>query len=253
MYLSIIIPAYNEEQRIRPTLDSVAAFARRVAFPVQVLVVDDGSSDGTAALIKARSADDDIFGLITYQPNRGKGYAVRTGMLAATGEYRLFMDADGSMAVEQVLYSLEALHQSNAQVAIATRYHQASQNLGEEALLRAAISRLGRLLIQRAVLPGISDSQCGFKVFTAEAAAALFSHLATYRWGFDVEVLARARALGMRVVEVPVTWQHIPGTRLAPSRALPSVLVTTTQVAWRYHTGQYGYDLEQERNDADSH
>ncbi len=239
MYLSIIIPAYNEAQRITPTLDSVAAFARRVDFAVEVLVVDDGSTDGTAALVERRSRQDDLFRLISYRPNRGKGYAVRAGMLASTGEYRLFMDADGSMAVEQVLGFLEALQQNDAQVAIASRYHQDSRNLGEESVLRGAVSRLGRLFIRLTTLPGISDSQCGFKLFTAAAAAALFPDLVTTRWGFDVEILARARAQGLRVVEVPVRWQHVAGTTLAPWRAAPSVLATTIQVAWRYHTGQY--------------
>ncbi len=239
MYLSIVIPAYNEEQRITPTLDSVAVFARQVDFPVEVLVVDDGSTDGTAALIEARSREDDLFGLISYRPNRGKGYAVHAGMLAATGEYRLFMDADGSMAVEQALDFLEALQQNDAQVAIASRYHEDSRRTGEESWLRGAISRLGRVLIGLTVLPGITDSQCGFKLFTSEAAATLFSNLTVRRWGFDVEILARARALDMKIVEVPVEWRHVAGTTLAPWRAVPSVLGTTIQVAWRYHTGRY--------------
>ena len=103
------------------------------------------------------------------------------------------------------------------------------------------------------VLPGISDSQCGFKLFTAEAAAALFPDLATHQWGFDVEILARARALDMRIVEVPVQWRPVAGTKLVAWRATFSVLATTVQVAWHYHAGQYGRDTELKRNDAHNH
>ena len=253
MYLSIIIPAYNEERRIPPTLDSVRAFAERMDFPSEVLVVDDGSTDGTTALIEEMCQQNDLLRLVSYPTNRGKGYAVREGMLAATGEYRLFMDADGSMAVEQALDMLTALERSNAQLAIATRYHTQSRNIGQQPVARAAVSCLGRLLIRWTVLPGISDSQCGFKLFTADAADALFPDLATHRWGFDLEILARARALGMRIVDVPVQWQPVAGTKLVAWHATLSVLATTVQVTWCYHTGQYRCDAELQGNDADNH
>jgi len=239
MHLSIVIPAYNEEKRITPTLDSVSAFVNNTDFLAEVLVIDDGSTDGTAALIQDRKESGEPFRLISYQSNQGKGYAVRKGMLAANGKYRLFMDADSSMPIDQAPGLLEVLEQENAQVAIASRYIAGSRNLGQGSAIRRFVSRLGGAFIRLTVLPGIADSQCGFKLFTSEAAAALFTNLQVHRWGFDVEVLARARALGMKIVEVPVKWQPMPGTTLSAWRATPSVLMTTVQVAWRYHTGQY--------------
>ena len=239
MYLSIVIPAYNEEQRLGATLQSVVRFAQRADFPTEVLVVDDGSTDGTAEVVRKAAAGSNRIRLIGYQPNRGKGYAVREGMLAAGGKYRLLTDADGSIAVEQVTQMLAALREQDAELAVATRYNVDSVCLGERSSLRGLLSRIGRPAVSLLALPGISDTQCGFKLFKGPSAVALFPGLSTHRWGFDLEILAKARAQGMKIVEVPIQWTPFGGSRLVPWAAALSVLATVIRVAWCLHTGQY--------------
>ena len=206
MELSLIIPAFNEAQRIEPTLRRVHRFL--VARPARfgILVVDDGSTDGTVALVTALAGELPGLRVLCSPANRGKGHAVRRGMLAATGQVRLFSDADGSTPIDELDALLRALA-AGADIAIGSRYLAASRVTRPQPWFRRVWSRLVNRVVQRVLLPGVADTHCGFKAFTAAAAAHTFAATVD-GWSFDLEVLARARAHGLRIREVPVRWEN---------------------------------------------
>ena len=207
MELSLIIPAFNEAQRIAPTLRRFHRFLAARPARFEIIVVDDGSSDGTVALVSALA--DELPGLrvLCSPANRGKGHAVRLGMLAATGQVRLFSDADGSTPIDELDPLLRALA-AGADVAIGSRYVAGSRVTRPQPWFRRVWSRLVNRLVQRLLLPGVQDTHCGFKAFTAAAAAHTFAACTVDGWSFDLEVLARARAHGFCIREVPVRWEN---------------------------------------------
>ena len=208
--LSIVIPAYNEALRIGPTLMSVAAhFAGE---DVEVVVVDDGSTDDTAAVVFGYESVLPGLRVIRLPENRGKGHAVRAGMLAATGEWRLMMDADGSTDVSEI-GALQGAASSGAPVAIGS-IAVPGADVVPQSFARRNAGRVANLLIRGMVLPGIHDSQRGFKLFRGDVADDVFSRARVDGWGFDVEVLALARTLGHRVAEVGVRWEHREDSRV---------------------------------------
>lgn len=235
--LSIIIPAYNEELRIAPTLNSVLDFAARRREATEVIAVDDGSTDRTAEV--CRRIGGAAVRLIRLRRNRGKGHAVRAGMLAATGEYRLFTDADGSTPIEQLVVLEEAMARAGG-YGVAFGSIATTGAVVERAQIgfRQSLGKLGNLLIQAAVLPGVRDSQRGFKLFSADAAAEVFGRCVIDGWGFDVEVLALARRLGFPIVEVPVRWTHVDGGTITPA-AYVTTLVDVARVRWRLWARSY--------------
>ena len=206
MELSLIIPAFNEAQRIGPTLQRAHRFlaARRASF--EIIVVDDGSTDDTVALVTALAGKLPGLRVLCSPVNRGKGHAVRLGMRAATGHVRIFSDADGSTPIEELDSLLQALA-SGADIAIGSRYLAASRVTRPQPWCRRVWSRLVNRMVQRVLLPGVIDTHCGFKAFTA-AAAHTFATCTVDGWSFDLEVLARARASGLRIQEVPVRWEN---------------------------------------------
>lgn len=210
--LSVVVPAYNEVGRIEPTLRDIAAYLGSLPDTAEVLVVDDGSSDGTAESVEAMSNEVPGLRVIRLPQNRGKGAAVRAGMLAARGRERLFMDADGSTPLSE-LERLRAAAQrtrGGADIVIGSIGVRGREVSHPQSALRSRVGQLGNLVIQALVLPGIRDTQRGFKLFSAEAAEATFSRCEIDGWGFDVEALAIARAYGLRIVEVGVRWDHRP-------------------------------------------
>lgn len=206
MELSVIIPAYNEAQRIGPTLQRVHAFLAARPARFEILVVDDGSTDDTVALVSALA--DALPGLrvLCSPANRGKGHAVRQGMLAATGRIRVFADADGSTPIDELNALLPALA-AGADIAIGSRYLPGSRVTRPQPWQRRVWSRLVNRVVQRVLLPGVVDTHCGFKAFTAAAATRTFAACTVDGWSFDLEVLACARAYGFRIREVPVRWE----------------------------------------------
>ena len=216
-YLSIIIPAYNEAERITPTLREVAAWVEAEHIAAEILVVDDGSRDATVAVVEALAAELPGVRLIASTPNRGKGHAVRLGMLSARGTLRLFMDADNSTSIAQLPALLDRVA-AGADVAIGSRRAPGAVSGVRPPWYRRAWSRLANRVIQADLLEGIHDTQCGFKLFTAEAAARVFERLSTDGWGFDLEVLVLARRLGYRIDEVAVTWSDDPRSKIHPLR-----------------------------------
>ncbi|MGI4735218.1 MAG: dolichyl-phosphate beta-glucosyltransferase [Janthinobacterium lividum] len=207
MELSLIIPAFNEAQRIGPTLRGAHRFLAARPASFEIIVVDDGSTDDTVALVTALAAELPGLRVLCSPANRGKGHAVRLGMRAATGRTRVFADADGSTPIAELEALLRALA-AGADVAIGSRYLPTSQVTRPQPWHRRAWSRLVNRVVQRVLLPGVADTHCGFKAFTAAAAARTFAACTVDGWSFDLEVLARAQAYGFRIQEVPVRWEN---------------------------------------------
>ncbi len=224
--LSIVIPAYNEELRISETLVSISEFLAERDLDDEVIVVDDGSTDATVDVVHSHAHRFSRLQVLVGNRNVGKGHAVRRGMLAATGRHRLFLDADNSTDVREFdrLVAAAAEEPIEPAVVIASLAVDGAHVAVAQPGLRSVLGRLGNALIQRLVLPGISDTQRGFKLFTGEASDAIFRRCRTDGWAFDVEALALARALGYHVLEVPVNWEHRDDSRVRPGAYFTTLL-----------------------------
>lgn len=210
--VSVVIPAYNEASRIRSTLETLCEHLQQRPWDWEIRVVDDGSTDGTANIADALAADEPRL-IVQREPHRGKGGAVKAGLLAARGRFRFMCDADLSMPIEELKRFLPPLL-DGCDVAIGSREGVAARRVGEP-VYRHLVGRVFNLFVQRIALPGISDSQCGFKMFTADAVMAIFPQVSVDGWAFDVEVLTIARAQGLRIVEVPIEWHYRAESRLS--------------------------------------
>lgn len=218
MKLSIVVPAYNETQRILPTLKSILSYASQRADDFELLVVDDGSSDGTADLVREKFGHDTHLRVLSYSPNRGKGHAVRYGLQHASGEWILFSDADLSTPIQEVEPMLEA-GSKGADIVIASRALGDAEIRERQPFYREAGGKLFNLMVRLLVLPDLHDTQCGFKLFRREAVAPVLGSLEIDGFAFDVEILALARAAGARIVEVPTVWTNSPSSRVRMSAA----------------------------------
>ena len=210
-FLSLIIPAHNEALRLPASLEAVRNAISAFPFETEVIVVENNSSDATAEITREWMKSMPQLRLISLaQP--GKGNAIRTGMLAAQGAWRFMADADFSMPVEEIRKFLPN-GLPLAPVGIASREAPGSKRIGEP-FYRHFIGRVYNLLVRLLVLPGLQDTQCGFKCFSAEAANAIFPLQRLEGWSFDVEVLTIARQLGFEITEIPITWHYQPGSRM---------------------------------------
>lgn len=214
--LSIVIPAYNEERRLEPSLAQMRAFLRRRP-STEVIVVDDGSTDATAAVVLRHANAWRSLRLLPLGRNQGKGAAVRAGVLAARGGRVLFTDADLSTPLAE-LPALEAAMDAGAPVVLGSRALDRSLVGLPQPFYRVAAGRTFNLMVQLFSVPGIQDTQCGFKLFTAEAGRRLFRLQQVPRFGFDVELLYLARKAGYKVAEVPVHWVDSPESKVRPVR-----------------------------------
>ena len=224
--LSVVIPAYNERSRIPGTLESISQYLESRNMNDEVIVADDGSNDDTADVVRAMSGQFRHLRVIEAGFNGGKGRAVRLGMLASVGRQRLFLDADNSTNISQLDRLLEAasLEPIEPAVVIGSIAAADSTIARGQSLLRSSMGRLGNQLIQRLVLPGITDSQRGFKVFNGEASEKIFRRCHVNGWAFDVEALAVARGLGYHVLEVPITWEHREDSRVRASAYVETLI-----------------------------
>ena len=211
--LSIVIPAYNEQGRLEPTIRAYAGYCRERGRRAELIVVDDGSTDGTTPLVERLAGEFPELKLIRLAQNQGKGYAVRSGIVNARGARILFADADGATPIGE-LDRLEAALDAGADVAIGSRAMQAADVRVRARIHRRLIGRAFHLLVRFTGVDGIADTQCGFKLFRGAVAHALFSRMRTAGFSFDVEVLMMARLCGFRIAEVPVNWAHQPGSRV---------------------------------------
>jgi dolichyl-phosphate beta-glucosyltransferase len=218
--LSIVVPAYNEAARIVPTLETTARYlqARGSKASCEILVVDDGSSDDTAEVASAWAAGHPgLLRVLRYERNRGKGYAVRHGVLWARGKRILFMDADLATPIEEI-EKLEAALDAGADIAIGSRPLRESRLLVRQPWYRELLGRTFNKVVQIMATPGIQDTQCGFKLLDAQAAREVFGRCVLDGFSFDVEALFLARRLGLSIAEVPVRWAHQPGSAVMDSR-----------------------------------
>ncbi len=212
--LSVVIPAYNEAERLPPSLRRIIAYLQRRQIDAELLVVDDGSTDGTAAAAEAVLAPLGERARVLRNPrNLGKGASVRLGMLVACGTRVLFSDADLSAPIEE-LEKLERALDAGAGIAIGSRAVDRTLVEERQPWPRDVMGRLFNLVAQVCAVPGIQDTQCGFKLFASEVVAPVFARTRVDRFGFDIEVLALAQRLGITVAEVPVRWRNSPGSRV---------------------------------------
>lgn len=214
--LSIVIPAYNEEARLPDTLATVFAYLEGKHFRfLEVLVVDDGSRDGTAALVEKERSLFPALRLLSNPGNRGKGFAVRHGMSEARGEWVLFSDADLSTPIEEIDKLIEAVERENADGAIGSRAIDRKLVGKRQSILREFSGRTFNLAMRLVTGLPYLDTQCGFKLFRREAAECVSSRQQIEGFGFDVEILYIARKHGYRIIEIPVRWFNAEGTKVS--------------------------------------
>jgi dolichyl-phosphate beta-glucosyltransferase len=223
-YLAVVVPAYNEEPRILPSLQRIRDYFKDQDYSWSVTVVSDGSTDRTEALVKEFCATNPCFHLNAYKPNRGKGYAVRKGMLEAEGEMVLFSDADLAAPIEEI-EKLLARMQPGISVAIGSRPLKDSTLEIHQPLYREMLGRASNMLIQLLGVRGIKDTQCGFKLFTRDATKEIFSRCKFDGFSFDFEALMIAHDLGLNIAEVPIRWAHQEGSKVVLWRDVPKALI----------------------------
>ncbi len=235
---SIVIPAYNESERLPATLDRVLVHIQERGWNAEILVVDDGSSDDTVAIVLSYAQKHPRLRLVKNPGNRGKGYSVRNGMLHATGEVLLFSDADLSSPIVETDKLFAALAEG-ADVAIGSRWLRAELQTQRQPLHRQLFGRIFNLALRLILGLRFHDTQCGFKAFTRPAAQAIFPLQQIERWGFDPEILFLARKFGFKVAEVPVKWAHSEGTRLHPLRDGIRMFFELLKIRWYSISGKY--------------
>jgi glycosyltransferase involved in cell wall biosynthesis len=235
-WLSLVIPAFNEAARLPATLDALAAYFAGQPYGVEVLVVDDGSADATAEEARARAVEWPAVRLLRL-PHRGKGHAVRAGVLAARGEYIFLCDADLSMPIAELGKFLPE-RMRDCEIAIASREGPGARRF-DEPVARHLMGRVFNAAVRLLVLPGIQDSQCGFKCLRGEAGRALAAAQTLDGWGFDVEWLALARHWGFRMAEVPIHWYCAASSRVHPLRDSWAMLRDVLTVRRALRRGRY--------------
>ena len=235
---SIVIPAYNEGERLGATLGKVLGYVRAQGWDAEVIVVNDGSRDNTAELVRGLAQEDPRLRLVENPGNRGKGYSVRNGMLNALGDVVVFSDADLSSPIEEMPKLLEALA-AGADIAIGSRWLQAELQTRRQSLHRQFFGRVFNVLLRIILGLRFKDTQCGFKAFTRRAAQTILPLQRIERWGFDPEILFLARKFGFRVEEVAVLWGHSGDTRIHPLVDGARMFWELVRIRWYDLTGKY--------------
>jgi dolichyl-phosphate beta-glucosyltransferase len=235
---SIIIPAYNEGARLGATLEKVLGYVRERGWDAEVIVVNDGSSDNTAEIIRGWAEKNPRLKLVENPGNRGKGYSVRNGMLHAQGEILLFSDADLSSPIAEA-DKLFAAIADGADIAIGSRWLRSDLQTQRQPLYRQFFGRIFNLLLRTTLGLNFKDTQCGFKAFTRRTVETIFPLQRVERWGFDPELLYLARKFGFKVIEVPVSWAHREGTRISPLRDGPAMFMEMLKIRWNALSGKY--------------
>ena len=237
-HLTVVIPAYNEEGRIAPTLARVLAYFEHQPWRGDIIVVLDGSTDGTHHEIARVSGAAPHVTVLDNVVNRGKGYSVRRGMLAAQGRYVLFSDADLSTPIEEASRLLTVL-EAGADVAIASRGLAESNVVIHQPWWRESMGRTFNWFVQLLTVRGIADTQCGFKCFRGDVAKRVFALQRLDRFAFDVEVLWIAQRLGYRIVELPITWRNDPSSTVNPVIDSLRMLVDLVRIRMNDWSGRY--------------
>jgi dolichyl-phosphate beta-glucosyltransferase len=237
-FLSIILPAHNEETRLPQTLLQVEQFIKSQPYAIEVVIVENASSDRTLEIAREFAASIEKV-LVIHEDRPGKGLAVKQGMLAASGDFRFFCDVDFSMPISEIPRFLPP-QLSAAEIAIASREAKGAIRYGEP-FYRHLIGRMFNLMVWMIALPGINDTQCGFKCFSAKATRELFPLQTIHGWAFDVELLAIARQLGYKVVEIPVPWYYQPQSKVNVFKDLFRTAVELFKVRKIIRTKSYAH------------
>ncbi len=211
--LSVVVPAFNEVLRLEASLGEIVTYLRGRGTSFELIVSDDGSTDGTADLVGRLGTGWPELALLSSQENKGKGHAVKLGVAAAVGERVLFCDADGATPIRE-LVALETGLREGAQIAVGSRALNGPGVERDTRLHRRVMGRIFSRIVTDRLAPGIRDTQCGFKLFTRDAAGAVAARLTVDGFGFDVEIFVIARRLGLEVTEVPVSWHDVDGSKV---------------------------------------
>ncbi|HEY9075482.1 MAG TPA: dolichyl-phosphate beta-glucosyltransferase [Anaerolineaceae bacterium] len=235
-FLSLILPAHNEEQRLPPSLEKIRGFLAKQVYPAEVIVVENGSHDRTLEVAREYQSTMPYLRVVQ-EELRGKGRAVRRGMLEASGEYRFICDVDFSMPVEEVNKFIPPIL-PDLDIAIASREAPGAVRYGEPAY-RHLVGRVFNTMVRLTVLPGLQDTQCGFKCFRGKVADEIFPLQTLMGWSFDVEVLAIARRRGYRITEIPIPWYFDPGSRVRLFKDSYRMAVDLLEIRRRVRSGVY--------------
>ena len=237
-FISIVIPAYNESARIGKALGEVVRVVQERAWQAEVLIVNDGSTDGTAAIVQAFAQLHPEVRLLNNPENRGKGFSVRHGVLNAVGEIVMFTDADLSAPMEEAERLFDALHQG-ADIAIGSRWLQRERQTHKQPLYRQFFGRCFNAITRLIMGLPFADTQCGFKAFRRPVAQTIFQLQRIERWGFDPELLFIALKRGYKIQEVPVTWGHDERSRLSYLKDGIKMLEDIAYIRWEAFAGAY--------------
>jgi dolichyl-phosphate beta-glucosyltransferase len=245
-HYSIVIPAFNEARRIPGTLQSVVDCVRQRGWSAEVIVVDDGSADATANIVRAFAEHSPEVRLMQNPGNRGKGYSVRAGLLNALGEVVMFTDADLSAPMEEAQGLFDAIA-NGADIAIGSRWLERNRQTIRQPLYRQLFGRCFNAVTRMVMSLPFADTQCGFKAFTRGAAQTIFQLQTIERWGFDPEILFIALKRGYQIVEVPVSWAHDERTSISYLKDGVQMLQEIAIVRWNALLGRYDKQVERIR------
>ncbi|PQV62970.1 dolichyl-phosphate beta-glucosyltransferase [Abditibacterium utsteinense] len=244
-YLSILVPAYNEEKRLPATLETIADYLQKRDFSHELIVIDDGSRDKTREVVREFAASRPWVRLVQYDDehgaalNRGKGFAVRAGVETAVGRDILFSDADLSTPIEEIEKLLPPISRGDCDISIASRALPGSNLAKHQPAHRELMGRTFNKIVQKMAVPGILDTQCGFKAFRGDVAKRLFKISQIDGFGFDPEILFLANKFGYKIRELPVTWRHCDNSRVNPMTAPIAMLRELFEIRWNDARGLY--------------
>jgi len=241
-FISIVIPAYNEEKRLPMTLKLITEYLGQEKYVFEIIVVDDGSTDGTAEMVREYASGNNNFNIRLFQnaANRGKGFSVRSGVLVSHGDYIFFSDADLSTPIEEIEKLLLRL-KDGCDVVFASRGMLSSKVIVREAWYRDKMGKIFGFLVRNLAVRGIRDSQCGFKGFRRETAMRLFGMQTIKGFAFDVEILFIAKKLKMRMAEIPVCWVDSPKSKVNPISDSLKMLFELFTICLNDKLGKYRY------------
>jgi glycosyltransferase involved in cell wall biosynthesis len=247
-YLSVIIPAYNEAKRLPLTLIDMDKHLSKFDFSYEIIVINDGSKDSTAEMVKRFSQVIKNLRLINNAKNHGKGWVVRQAMLEAKGDVRLFMDSDNSVGIDQFSKMIPYLpspkgEKGKYEIVIGSRDIPGAKLVPPQPWHKRIAGDMGNLFIQFLLLPGIWDTQCGFKAFTAEAAEKIFSKMKIEKWALDVEALSLAKKMGYKIKEIPVIWANDSASKVKLSSYI-KFLLDVVKIRWWLTIGKYDGKLD---------